>query len=155
MTEELVAKYAEQIAPLLELAKKAYGSRNTRSPQHDASRRYTELLVEFYNQGGSLLALAKALDVTYAGIRRRVSTASVPVPSARIRSKATPDEVNAAVARIKLAKEGTTEEYHEALRHEYEDNNISLAKIADGLGLSSANPLYYGVARVKIKANEL
>jgi hypothetical protein len=56
MTEE----YADLMAPLLPLAKKAYGSRNTNSPQHEASREYTRLLVDYYSKGGSLLKLAEA-----------------------------------------------------------------------------------------------
>jgi hypothetical protein len=155
INDELVATYVAKIQPILSLAKKAYGSRDTKSPQHDASRRYTQLLVEFYSKGGSLLAISKALGVTYAGTRRRVITAELPTPSKKVRSKATPEDISAAVERIQVAKTYSTEQYHEALRHEYEDNGISLTKIAKVMGLSSANPLYYGVARTKIRANEV
>lgn len=152
MTDELVANYVAQIQPHLELAKKAYGSRNTASPQHEASREYTRLLVEFYNRGGSLLKISKALGVTYAGVRRRVTTVDIPPAGSRNRSKATDVEIAFAAQRIKLAKEsGDVDAYHEALRREYEDNGISLNKLAKALGLSSSNPLYYGVARTKIK----
>jgi hypothetical protein len=154
--EELVNSYANDILPHLDLAKKAYGSRETKSPQHDASREYTRLLVEFYAKGGSLLKMAEKLSVTYAGIRRRVITSELPASSKRKRSTATPEELSTAIQRIIIAKkEGDTEVYHEALRREYEDNGISLAKIAKGLGLSSANPLYYGVARTKIRENDI
>jgi transposase len=149
--KELVAEYAPRVIELLPLARKAYGSRNTKSPQHDASREYTRLLVDYYNRGGSLIAIAQAVGVTYAGVRRRVTTVNIEPATKRVRSKATPEQLAEAVERIKIAKEKTVEEYHEALRHEYEDNGISLTKIAKGLGLSSSNPLYYGVARTKLK----
>lgn len=150
MSDELLDSYVKKIEPILGLAKKAYGSRSTSSPQHDASREYTKLLVEFYENGGSLLKISKALGVTYAGIRRRVTTYTVPVNSSRIRSKATPEEIQKAAERIKEAKLVSVSAYHEALRHEYEDNKISLNKLAKALGLSSSNPLYYGVARTKM-----
>ena len=148
---QLVEVYAPLLIDLLPLARQAYGSRNTKSPQHDASREYTRLLVEYYNQGGSLIAIAQAVGVTYAGVRRRVTTAEISPATKRVRSKATPEQLAEAVARIKIAKEQSVEDYHEALRHEYEDNGISLTKIAKALGLSSSNPLYYGVARTKMK----
>lgn len=148
---QLVEVYAPLLVDLLPLARQAYGSRNTKSPQHDASREYTRLLVEYYNQGGSLIAIAQAVGVTYAGVRRRVTTAEISPATKRVRSKATPEQLAEAVARIKIAKEQSVEDYHEALRHEYEDNGISLTKIAKALGLSSSNPLYYGVARTKMK----
>jgi hypothetical protein len=150
--DAMVEEYAPRLRELLPLARKAYGSRSTISPQHDASREYTQLLVEYYNLGGSLIAISKAIGVTYAGVRRRVTTVDITPSVKRTRSKATPEEVTQAAERILTIKNsGTVEQYHEALRHEYEDNGISLTKIAKALGLSSANPLYYGVARTKIK----
>lgn len=151
MKDELVEQYAPRLKELLPLARKAYGSRSTVSPQHDASREYTRLLVEYYSKGGSLIAISNAVGVTYAGVRRRVTTANITPPNKRIRSRATEQQITEAVQRIKQAKLLGVDQYHEALRHEYEDNGISLTKIAKGLGLSSANPLYYGVARTKIK----
>lgn len=151
MSENLVKEYAPKLNELLPLARKAYGSRDTKSPQHDASREYTRLLVEFYNKGGSLIGISQALGVTYAGVRRRVTTYDIPTSSKKVRSRATQEEVAEAVERVRKAKLKGVEEYHESLRHEYEDNNISLTKIAKGLGLSSSNPLYYGVARTKMK----
>jgi hypothetical protein len=148
----LVEEYAPRLKELLPLARKAYGSRSIKSPQHDASREYTRLLVEFYGKGGSLIDIANEIEVTYAGIRRRVTTADVPPNEGkRVRSRATEEQVTEAVDRIHIAKLRGVEEYHEALRHEYEDNNISLTKIAKEMGLSSSNPLYYGVARTKMK----
>jgi hypothetical protein len=155
MKDELLEEYAPQLAELLPLARKAYGSRDTISPQHDASREYTRLTVEFYTKGGSLLELSKKLGVTYAGLRRRVITNEVPTNVTRRRSKATPEQVVDATNRIKVAKAAGTEMYHKQIRLEYEVGGVSLAKIAKGLGLSSANPLYYAVARDKLRETEI
>jgi hypothetical protein len=155
MSENLINEYSPKLAELLPLARRAYGSRDTKSPQHDASREYTRLLVEFYGKGGSLIDLASSLGVTYAGIRRRVTTFEAePVPKKRMRSRATEQQLADAVERIKIAKLKSVEEYHESLRQEYEDNGISLTKIAKALGLSSSNPLYYGVSRTKLRKKE-
>jgi transposase len=155
MKDELLEQYAPKLAELLPLARKAYGSRNTKSPQHDASREYTRLLVEFYGKGGSLLQMAKELGVTYAGVRRRVMTDQIPATEKNKRSSATPEDVTAAIAKIRMAKSLGTEQYHQEIVNQYEGNGISLAKIAKGLGLSSANPLYYAVARSRVKDLEI
>jgi hypothetical protein len=145
-------QYVESLKKLLPLARRAYGSRSVKSPQHEASREYTKLVVEYYQRGGSLITLSKALGVTYAGLRRRVITSEISAPTKRNYSKASPEQIVDAFNRIMKIKElGTVEDYHEALRHEYEDNGISLTKIAKLMGLSSANPLYYGVARTKTR----
>ncbi len=152
MNEEQTKEYADKLAALLPLARTAYGSRTTKSPQHDASREYTRLLIEFYSKGGSLLTMAKLLGVTYAGLRRRIMTDQI-TPHSKAHSKATEQDIIDAVNRIKAAKasEGTAG-YHEALRKEFEDNKISLTKIAKVMGLSSANPLYYAVSRAKLRS---
>lgn len=145
----LLAKYVMLIRPHLALAKKAYGSRDTVSPQHDASRAYTKYLCEFYAAGGSLLEMAKALDVTYAGLRRRVTTADLPASSGRARKKFPEETYDDAVADILAAKQRGTKEYHAALKN-YFDGGLSMAKIATKMGLSSANPLYYGINCVEM-----
>ena|SRR6478735_2046071 len=142
-------RYAQLIEPLLPLAKKAYGSRDTVSPQHDASREYTRLLVEFYNGGeGSLLDMAKRLNVQYAGIRRRVVNDGVQASSHRPRRKFPQEVYDAAVKQILEARELGTYEYHLMLYNQYEAG-LSMTKIAKMMNLSSANPLYYGINRVK------
>ena len=105
MKDALVEEYAPRLRELLPLARTAYGSRNTKSPQHDASREYTRLLVEYYGKGGSLIAIAEAVGVTYAGVRRRVTTVDIAPVAKRVRSKATPEQVAEAVERIKVAKD--------------------------------------------------
>ena len=149
----LLKKYVPLILPILPEAKKAFGSRDTISPQHDASREYTRLLCEYYEQGGSLLDMAKALDVAYAGLNRRVSTCDIPASSKRPRKRFPQEVYDAAVAEILAAKAVGTKEYHEALAEHYAAG-LSLAKIATGMGLSSANPLYYGVSRVALSKVE-
>lgn len=142
-------RYAQRIEPLLPLAKKAYGSRDTKSPQHDASREYTRLLKEFYNGGqGSLLDMARRLGVQYAGIRRRITTADVTPSSHRPRRKFPDDVYEAAVKQILDAKSEGVREYHLMLYNQHQAG-LSMSKIAKLMGLSSANPLYYGINRIK------
>ena len=155
MKDELLNEYVDQMVELLPLAKRAYGSRATQSPQHDASREYTRLLVEFYSKGGSLLQLASKLGVTYAGIRRRILTAEIPAQPKGKSSRATDSMIaNRAEILKKIQASGDTEKYHEAIYQMYEVENVSLAKIAKAMGLSSANPLYYAVAKVKLLKNQ-
>lgn len=152
MSDELLERYKAKIEPLLPLAKRAYGSRGNVTPEHRASREYTRLLTEYYAKGGSLVAMADALGVVYAGLRRRVRTADLPVREARSRSRMSQPEVDAAVERIKAAREESLEAYHEQIAEEY-DNGVSLAKVAIALGLSGSGPLYYAVNSVRLREN--
>ena len=153
MKDELFEQYAQAMEPLLPLAKRAYGSRDIVSPQHDASREYTRLLKEFYNGGGSLLDLAKRLEVNYAGLRRRVNTADLKPSSGRARKKFTDAEYTAEVNRVLAAKEEGTDQYHLALLGTF-DSGMSLARVAKEMGLSSANPLWYGVNKLRMERGE-
>lgn len=151
--DDLLEEYKSKIEPLLPMAKKAYGSRSNESPEHQASRQYTQLLTEYYAKGGSLVAMANELGVVYAGLRRRVTTADLPVREARSRSRMDQPEVDAAVERIKAAKAKGVEEYHAQIAEEY-DNGISLARVAAGLGISGSGPLYYAVNTARLRENE-
>jgi transposase-like protein len=151
MTTDLVSEYAPRLEELLPLAKRAYGSRTNNTPEHAASREYTRLLVEYTENGGSLVAMAKELGVTYAGLRRRVTTDALPSLPARTRSRLTEEETELAIKRINDAKLRGPEAYHDQLAKEYA-NGASLAKIAKGLGLSSSQPLYFGVQRSMLRA---
>ena len=151
-TDANTSEYTEKLERLLPLAKRAFGSRTHNTPAHHASREYTRLLVEYYEAGGSLVSMARELGVTYAGLRRRVMTASLPTLPTRSRSRATPEETEAAIERVLAAKAVGVEEYHTALAEEY-TNGVSLAKIARGLGISSSQPLYFGVQRALIREN--
>lgn len=148
MNEELIEEYANQIEPILPLAKKAYGARNQSTPAHEASREYTRLLVEYHNKGGSLPLLAKRLKVAYAGVRRRVVMSEVSVGEEKPKSRIPRSEQNieAAAERVKNAKQLGVVQYHDQLATEYRAG-ISLSNLAKHLGLSSAAPLYYGVQR--------
>lgn len=147
MESDLVREYKQKILPILPLAKRAFGSRKQTTPAHEASREYTRLLIEFYSRGGSLPELSKALGVAYPGIRRRVIMESVSISEIKPDKKANKSGIPDAVERIKKAKElGGVKEYHKQIAEEYK-NGFSLKDLAEGLGLSSAAPLYYGAQR--------
>ena len=149
-SDELTLKYARKLEPLLELAKKAYGLRGQNTPAHKASAKYTELVKEYYEKGGSLVALAEQLGVAYSGLRRRVFTSNVAPATRMPRSKATEETTQKALSLIVKAKESSTEKYHAEIHKAYYAG-VSLAHIAKGLGLSSSAPLYYAVQRHEIR----
>lgn len=146
--DELLAEYVPLIQPLLPLAKKAYGSRDLDTPQHKASREYTRLLKEFYEKGGSLLDLGEQLGVTYAGMRRRIITADVEPVRGRARPKFSDNEYLVVLGGILNAKSQNTAAYHLALFEAYQ-KGYSMSRLAKLMHLSSANPLYYGVNKIK------
>ena len=143
---ELVAQYTKKIQPIVEDAKKAYGARTQSTPAHRASRLYTNLLVEYYEKGGSISLLAESLGVTYAGIRRRITTAKTQIPAVARRKGLTEEAIEASLERIKSARNKGPAKYHAQLAKERE-NGIPLSAIAKGLGISNPAPLYYGVQR--------
>ena len=149
---ELVHEYAETIRPLLPLAKRAYGSRTQNTPAHEASREYTQLLKEYAEKGGSLLKLASELGVAYSGMRRRIFTADMTLPSnSSTKRKLTQEEIDEAVQRVVVAKIIGTREYHAQLSHEYYQTGVSLGVLAKGLGITNAGPLYYGINRHSLR----
>ena len=147
----LAEQYTKKLEPLVDNAKRAYGARGQDKVQHKASRRYTELLVEYYEKGGSIQLLAENLGVTYAGIRRRIVTAENAIPPAAKRKGLTEEQVIEAVERVRVAKNKSPEKYHAAIAKEREAG-IPLSAIARGLGISNAAPLYYGLQRHYSKA---
>jgi len=154
--ETLTREYADQISPLLDLAKRAYGSRAQDTPAHTASRRYTELLIEYNEKGGSLSDLAAVLGVAYSGIRRRIFTSRTPsLGDQAPKRKVTAEELEAALERVRAAKAQGPREYHAALSTEYHRNGVSLGAIAKGLGIANAAPLYYGVQRHMQRVGEI
>jgi transposase-like protein len=146
---ELTVAYANKLKPMVHQARKACGLRTQDTPNHDVSRQYTALLREYYENGGNLVALAKELGVAYSGIRRRVFLSHVVVSSSngRKHSSATQEQTDEAIARVRRAKAVGTRQYHAQLATEYYVNGISLGKIAQGLGIKNASPLYYAVQR--------
>lgn len=153
MKDEIFEQYAVAMEPLVPLAKKAYGSRDIISPQHDASREYTRLLREFYNGGGSLLKMAERLDVNYAGLNRRVKTSNLKPSSGRARKKFTDEEYAQTVVEVLAAKEAGVDEYHARLLKVY-DSGMSVTRVAKDMGLSSANPLWYGINKLRLARGE-
>jgi hypothetical protein len=141
---DLVTEYTNLIRPILPLAKKAYGSRSQLGAEHDASRKYTKLLVEFQEKGGSLPKLANSLEVAYPGLRRRIVMQNVDVSSIKSKTRATHRQNADAVDRVKNAKEVGIDQYHDQLAEEYR-LGVSMSSLARELGLSSASPLYYGI----------
>lgn len=148
--DELTLKYAKKLEPLLELAKKAYGLRGQNTPAHRASAKYTELVKEYYQKGGSLVALASELGVAYSGLRRRVFSSAVSPTIRMPRSRATEEATQKALSAVIKAKDKSTEAYHAELHKAYH-SGVSLAHIAKGLGLSSSAPLYYAIQRHEIR----
>lgn len=153
---DLLNEYVSELIQLKPLAEKAYGSRNTKSAEHDASREYTTLLTEYTRKGGSLLMMANALDVTYSALRRRVMTADVkPLKyDLRHRSKATPEQYSYAVATLTpfLNGVGDTDEYHDTLLKFY-DEGLSINHLAKELGFKGAYHLYYGISKARMRKN--
>ena len=145
-TAELTAEYANKIRPLLGSAKKAYGARNQSTPAHHASREYTRLLVEYDTKGGSITALCAALNVSYAGVRRRIYTYDLPVSNYKMYQNPNVD-VDAHIALISTAKSGSSvDAYYEALYDAYVDG-VALSEIAKQLEITNPYPLYYGVQK--------
>lgn len=145
--ETLVKEYTAKIKPILKMAQSARGARSLDTPAHEASRKYTELLVQFSEDHGSLPMLAKSLGVSYAGLHRRIRLKDVSVMDIPDRKeKKTDAETAWAVIRVLQAKLEGLDEYHDQLAKEYQDG-YSLNRIAKVMGLSSASPLYYAVER--------
>jgi len=137
------------IEPHLEDAKKACGPRKIKSANHDASREYTRLLVEYYVKGGKLPPLSRRLKVNYSGLRRRVVTHDVSLPDLKVEARVPikKQDIAGAVIRVRTAKASLdVDYYHNQLKKEYLAG-ISMARLAKELGLSSAAPLYHGIQR--------
>lgn len=153
-SDELIETYAARIIPLLELAKRAYGSRAQSSAAHEASREYTRLLIEYKSLGGSLVTLAPAVNTTYGAMRRRIATASAP-PTNRRPNRVVKEQTDAAVARVLAARaEGGANAFHTQLAIEY-DNGASLSAIASQMGIKGSAGLYYGMQRARSRAAEV
>ena len=151
--DDLVEKYAAKIEPLLDLAKRAYGLRGQNTPAHKASEKYTSLLKEYYEKGGSLVSLASRLGVAYSGMRRRVFTSNIPPQTRKPRSKSSEETIKKSLERVLKARNQSSEDYHREIHSAYH-SGISLATLSKELGLSSSAPLYYAVSCHEIKLRE-
>lgn len=145
---QLLDKYEALIRPHVDLAKRAFGPKDQETPAHIASREYTRLLVEFREQGGSLISMAERLGVAYSGLRRRVFTANIPSVKSTRKQRSSIDQatIDGAVARVRSARATGTPNYHRQLHEEF-SSGIPMNLLARGLGISNAAPLYYGVQR--------
>lgn len=151
---DLLHKYVPQLKELKPLAEQAFGSRGTESDAHEASRQYTTLLVEYVKEGGSLLMMAEALEVTYPALNRRVMTADLKPRTRRPRSTATPEQYAKAVEVLNpLRGPRATEQYHDALLGFYNEG-LSMKQLALALGLKAEFPLYYGLDRARRRAGD-
>jgi hypothetical protein len=150
---ELLTEYFTVLAPLAPTAAQAFGSRATASPEHTVSHKFTTLLTEYHTKGGSLILMAKALNITYPALRRRVMTAELaPLPRGR-RSKATALEYQNAISELAEARSISSATYHKAIKAVY-DRGVSLNKLAGQMGLKSAYPLYYGLSKARLAEQE-
>lgn len=140
---------AEKILPLLEDAKKAYGSQAPDSPARIASETVNAYLLEYVTGHGKIPELVPHLngEISLSGLRRRVRIARAAEQSAlegqeqvvgrvpRPRGTKDPQKVSEAVERIKTAREQGGRAYGDAVRKAYDDG-ISLGAIAEELGIS-------------------
>ena len=151
---DLLNEYIDEFRALAPTAMKAFGSRATDSVVHDTSAKYTALLVEYTDKGGSLLMLADALNVTYPALRRRVMTATVaPLPRSTRTKRDDASHLLIAdyLKTVKLSS--PTKEYHDTIRRAY-DEGYSLNKVARFMGLKSAYPLYYGLNKSRLRESK-
>ena len=150
---ELLTEYFIVLAPLAPTAAQAFGSRSTASPEHAVSQKFTALVTEYYTKGGSLLLMAKALNITYPALRRRVMTAGLaPLPRGR-RSRASALDYQTAISELAEARSVSSATYHTAIKAVY-DRGVSLNKLASQMGLKSAYPLYYGLSKARLAEQE-
>ena len=145
----LLSDYYSKAAPYAEKAKKAYGSRGTKSEAHDASRTLTKILVEYVDKGGSLLLMSEAINMSYPALRRRVMTAEIEPLKKRPQSKSSESDYERVIKHLHEARQVSSLSYHQAIKEAY-DSGISLNKLAKELGLKSAYPLYYGLNKARL-----
>lgn len=146
--EQLIERYLPELKLLKGQAQKACGSRYTSTPTHNASRRYTELLVEYAEQGGSLLKLADALGTSYSSLHRRVkNSVNKPQPRKPATQVSETEHRKKAEHLNVMSVLGTQEEYYREIKRAYDDG-YSMNKLAGYMNHSSAFPLYYALNRL-------
>lgn len=140
----LVEEYAEQLRPLLPIARRAYGTQGPNSEARLASQKVNRLLVEYVDEhGGNVTHLANELGtdmISLAGLRRRLRSARSghslgATPTSKKRGSKDPARVIACAKRIMQAREEGTSSYGAEVRKVY-DENVSLAAVADEMGIS-------------------
>ena len=139
----LVEDYAEQLRPLLPVARTAYGTQGPESGPRLASQRVNKLLVEYVDEhGGNVTHLANELGtdlISLAGLRRRLRSArsghTLGTTTSKKRGSKDPARVIEAAKRIGVARSEGTSRYGAEVRAVY-DEGVSLAAVADELGVS-------------------
>ena len=140
---------AEDIRPLLDQAKRAYGSQAPDSPARQASELVNAHLLNYVEAGGQIPELARHLEgeISLSGLRRRVRIARGTDTSSlegqeqvvgrvsRPRGKKDPELIKAAVAEIQEARQLGGRVYGDAVRKAY-DEGLSLSAIAEEIGIS-------------------
>lgn len=139
-SDELAQKYAEDIRPLMPLARKAYGQQKQGTTARAASDAVNELLLEYDGKGGNVTQLAEELDgtITLAGLRRRLRVARAGTPLGQVtdrsfRGNRDPEMIHAAVEKIRAAQ--GTDMYGVEIRLAY-DQGLALSALAEELGVS-------------------
>lgn len=144
---QLVEEYTQLIAPLLPLARRAYGTQQQGSPTRVASDKVNALILDYVDdKGGNITHLGEALrqhGLGYDAVRRRLRAARSghvlgqnPITiTGRSRGSRDPSRVAVACADIALARDLSPKEYGEAITRWY-SSGISLAAIASGLNVS-------------------
>lgn len=140
----LVEEYAEQLRPLLPIARTAYGTQGPNSAPRIASQKVNALLVEYVDErGGNVTHLANELGtemISLAGLRRRLRSARSghslgATPTSKKRGTKDPERVADAAEQIRTAKDEGTPEYGAAVRRVYNEG-VSLTAVGRELGIS-------------------
>lgn len=143
--------FAEKIQPLLDSAKRAFGSQPAGSKSRVDSDEVNRLLLEYVDAGHPVPALANELepDISLSGLRRRIRLAkarrSNPNPTPLGNSHSGPRKtvdmnvLDSVIPEIEEAREHGNPEYGTAIAKAYAAG-VPLQAIADKLGLS-----YYAV----------
>ena len=136
----LAREFAADIAPLMPLARRAYGQQKQGTPAREASDLVNGLLLEYDQAGGNVTQLAEELEgvITLAGIRRRLRVARAgtllgQTTGRSFRGDRDPVKIAKAVERIRAVM--GTPEYGVAIREAY-DQGLALSAIAEELGVS-------------------
>lgn len=146
----LVEEYADQIRPLLPLARRAYGTQSQGTPAREASDKVNDLILEYADKrGGNVTHLARELRVgdnesaklSLAGVRRRLRVArggnqlGQASTTGHLRGSRDPARVKAAASAIETARDQGTASYRIAVE-DVKTSGVSLAAVAKELDLS-------------------
>lgn len=139
---QLVDNYADQLRPLLPIARRAYGTQGPNSPARLASVEVNKIIKEYVDErGGNITHLAHALEdqISLPGLRRRLRAArGTPLGSFSTspkRGTTDPEQVKVAAQKIMNARSVGKTSYREAIREVYA-SNVSLSAVAEECDMS-------------------